>query len=128
MLRAAIGSLVDWASPGPASRYLATVAQHSRSPVANPHMWAARMANVSPRQLLLRGRPGWSVPPHVLDTLVPLFWLVAGLLLSYLYLHGASIWDLQSPQLPLPLFPPQAVILSVLLVTPIRRWWLYLLA
>jgi len=58
-------------------------------------------------------------------TLKITFWLVVGLLLSYIYSNAALVlpsW-IEAPD---PLFPPQAVILSVLLLTPMRRWWVYL--
>ncbi|HEY2593359.1 MAG TPA: hypothetical protein VGK33_05630 [Chloroflexota bacterium] len=55
----------------------------------------------------------------------PIFWLVVGLLVSYLYTR--IVTGLFAIELPLPLFVPQAVILSVLLLTPARGWWLYLL-
>jgi signal transduction histidine kinase len=55
----------------------------------------------------------------------PLVLLVVGVLLSLGY--NAVLWPLFTFTLPLPLFPPQAIILSVLLLTPTRHWWLYLL-
>ncbi len=55
----------------------------------------------------------------------PILWLVVGLLVSYLY--TGFVTGLFAITLPHPLFPPQAVILSVLLLTPARRWWQYLL-
>ena len=60
----------------------------------------------------------------------PVIWLTLGLLASFVYLYGpafAATDVTATPRLPVPLFPSQAVILSVLLLTP-RRWWpLYLL-
>jgi signal transduction histidine kinase len=55
----------------------------------------------------------------------PILWLILGLLVSYLY--SGFVTRLFAITLPYPLFLPQAVILSVLLLTPPRRWWLYLL-
>src|SRR5215831_10981930 len=55
----------------------------------------------------------------------PIVWLIIGLLVSYLY--TGFVTGLFAIRLPQPLFVPQAVILSVLLLTPARRWWLYLL-
>ncbi|HEY1291776.1 MAG TPA: ATP-binding protein [Chloroflexota bacterium] len=55
----------------------------------------------------------------------PIFWLIIGLLVSYLY--TGFVTGLFAITLPHPLFPPQAVILSVLLLTNASRWWLYLL-
>ena len=66
--------------------------------------------------------------------MLPLLWLAAGLLASYLYMDTTLFSSLllvnrdSVPVLPVPLFPPQAIILSVLLLTPTRRWWVYLLA
>jgi PAS domain S-box-containing protein len=57
--------------------------------------------------------------------LVPGVWLLIGLLVSYEYTGALS--PIFALTLPLPLFPQQAVILSVLLLTPVRTWWLYLL-
>jgi signal transduction histidine kinase/integral membrane sensor domain MASE1 len=54
----------------------------------------------------------------------PLIWLIVGVLVSLGY--NAVLWPLFTFTLPLPLFPPQAVVLSVLLLTPTRHWWLYL--
>ena len=59
---------------------------------------------------------------------------MVGLLASYVYLQTALFsavffaYEGSVPNLPVPFFPPQAIILSVLLLTPARRWWLYLLA
>jgi signal transduction histidine kinase/integral membrane sensor domain MASE1 len=55
----------------------------------------------------------------------PIFWLIVGLLVSYLY--TGFVTNVFAITLPHPLFLPQAVILSVLLLTPAHRWWLYLL-
>jgi signal transduction histidine kinase/integral membrane sensor domain MASE1 len=58
---------------------------------------------------------------------LPLFWLTLGLLASSVYLYGASLVRVEGHYAPpAPLFPPQAVILSVLLLTASRRWWLLL--
>ena len=68
------------------------------------------------------------------DNLWPLVWLVVGLLTSYIYIDAALLSTAlfgqrdPLPTLVIPLFPPQAVVLSVLLLTPPRCWWLYLLA
>jgi PAS domain S-box-containing protein len=67
-------------------------------------------------------------------TVLPLLWLVLGLLASYVYMQTALFstvffaYEGPVPALPVPFFPPQAIILSVLLLTPPRRWWVYLLA
>jgi signal transduction histidine kinase/integral membrane sensor domain MASE1 len=55
----------------------------------------------------------------------PILGLILGLLVSYLY--TGLVTNVFAVTLPHPLFLPQAVILSVLLLTPTRRWWLYLL-
>ena len=55
----------------------------------------------------------------------PIVWLIIGLLVSYAY--TGFVTGLFAITLPHPLFPPQAVILSVLLLTPVRCWWVYLL-
>src|SRR5215204_1909094 len=79
-------------------------------------------------------RSVWRAPPDLRDTAVPLLWLAAGLLASYLYMDVARISSVlfreqdPVPSLPIPLFAPQAIIFSVLLLTPRRRWWAYLLA
>jgi signal transduction histidine kinase len=59
------------------------------------------------------------------DTLRPTLWVLFGLLLTDVYLFIA----LAAPPgyvAPIPLFLPQAVTLSALLLTPPRRWWLLL--
>jgi signal transduction histidine kinase/integral membrane sensor domain MASE1 len=79
-------------------------------------------------------RSAWRAPPDLRDAALPLLWLAAGLLASYLYMDAALFSAVlftdrvPIPTLPVPLFPPQAIILSVLLLTPLRRWWLYLVA
>src|SRR5215203_3320050 len=81
-----------------------------------------------------RDRSAWFSTPDLLDSLWPLFWLVAGLLTSYIYIDAALLSTAlfgerdPIPTLVVPLFLPQAVVLSVLLLTPSRRWWVYLLA
>jgi signal transduction histidine kinase/integral membrane sensor domain MASE1 len=56
----------------------------------------------------------------------PLLWLVAGQLASTLYVYGTRLVRAPSPQAPpVPLYPPTAILLAVLLLTPSRRWWLY---
>jgi signal transduction histidine kinase/integral membrane sensor domain MASE1 len=56
----------------------------------------------------------------------PLLWLVVGQLASTLYLYGTRLVRAPSPQAPpVPLYPPTAILLAVLLFTPPRRWWLY---
>ena len=70
-------------------------------------------------------RPSWLVADGFRRALVPACWLLAGLLVSHAYLYGLVLvpgWSVA----PLPLFTPQAIILSALLLTPIRRWWIYL--
>ena len=60
----------------------------------------------------------------------PAVWLTLGLVASFVYLYGPAFaaTDLTATErVPVPLFPSQAVILSVLLLTPRRWWWLYLL-
>ncbi|HEY7059934.1 MAG TPA: ATP-binding protein [Chloroflexota bacterium] len=78
-------------------------------------------------------RSAWRVPADLRAATRPLLWLVVGLLASYVYmdlaLFSAALFEdrLPVPTLPVPLFPPQAIILAVLLLTPTRRWWVYLL-
>jgi signal transduction histidine kinase/integral membrane sensor domain MASE1 len=74
-----------------------------------------------------RGR-AWRLPADLRESLLPVLWLAVGLLANFVYVNAASFSALFAAGLPLPLFPPQAIILSVLLLTPPRRWWLYLLA
>jgi signal transduction histidine kinase/DNA-binding response OmpR family regulator/integral membrane sensor domain MASE1 len=60
----------------------------------------------------------------------PLVWLTVGVLASYVYIFGPAFFVPALPgipPLPVPLFPPQAIMLAVLLLTPRSRWWLYLL-
>src|SRR4249920_203073 len=64
------------------------------------------------------------VPDDVRTTMLPLAWLIAGVLLSFNYCRFSG--SLLVHSLPLPLYPQQGVILAVLLLTPPRRWWLYL--
>ena len=74
-----------------------------------------------------RFRPLVRVPAGFRDVLLPLLWLTLGLLASIAYLVGAALIDVPA-LLIVPVFPQQAVTLSVLLLTPPRRWWLYVLA
>jgi len=58
----------------------------------------------------------------------PSFWLLVGLVLSACYLFGAALVPTPfSNNLPEPLYPPEAIVLAVLLLTPARRWWVFLL-
>jgi signal transduction histidine kinase len=52
--------------------------------------------------------------------------MAIGLLVSFAYVYSAAFSLFSRAQLPRPLFTSLAVILSVLLLTPTRRWWLYL--
>src|SRR3954471_21005356 len=52
--------------------------------------------------------------------------MVIGLLLSFAYVYSGAFSLFSRAQLPRPLFTSLAVILSVLLLTPRRNWWLYL--
>ena len=52
--------------------------------------------------------------------------MAIGLLLSFAYMYCGAFSLFSRAQLPRPLFTSLAVILSVLLLTPPRRWWLYL--
>src|SRR5690348_15426016 len=57
----------------------------------------------------------------------PLGWLAIGVLASTVYLYAAMLVRVEGRfTLPAPLFPPQAVILAVLLLTSPRQWWLLL--
>ncbi len=69
----------------------------------------------------------WGDRGYLRVALLPLFWLAVGLLLSFAYLVGAALMNVPARQI-VPVYPQQAVILSVLLLTPPARWWLYLLA
>jgi PAS domain S-box-containing protein len=79
-----------------------------------------------------RAALGYSVAPFTWgrwwalsrQDLAPVLWLLVGLLVSYEYTGALS--PIFAFTLPLPLFPQQAVILAVLLMTPVRTWWLYL--
>jgi signal transduction histidine kinase len=68
------------------------------------------------------------LPTDLASILWPAFWLTVGLTASFAYKHAADFSPMTSAGLPHPLFPSQAVILSVLLVTPARHWALYLAA
>jgi hypothetical protein len=68
------------------------------------------------------------LPIDRLGILWPAFWLVVGLSASFAYRHAANFTPMTSAGLPHPLFPTQAVILSVLLTTSARHWWLFLVA
>jgi signal transduction histidine kinase len=70
----------------------------------------------------------WRVVPDVGRDARPILWLALGILASFVYLDAAAFTSLLTINLPLPLFAPQAVILSVLLLTRRERWWLYLAA
>jgi signal transduction histidine kinase len=52
--------------------------------------------------------------------------MAIGLFVSFAYIYSAAFGVFSRAQLPRPLFTSLAVILSVLLLTPARRWWLYL--
>ena len=59
----------------------------------------------------------------------PTWWLLVGLLASTFYLFGARLVPIPvSLNLPEPLYPPAAIVLAVLLLTPPRTWWVFLLA
>src|SRR4051812_40849229 len=62
--------------------------------------------------------------------LQPLVWFTLGWLLSSAYIYGPLLYGPSGvqkvPELPLPLFPSQAVILAALLLTQRSQWWLYL--
>ena len=58
----------------------------------------------------------------------PTWWLLVGLLASASYLFGARLVPIPaSLNLPEPLYPPVAIVLAVLLLTPSRTWWVFLL-
>ena len=92
------------------------------------------MAKVVAALVPANRRAARRAPADLRGTVLPLLWLAAGLLASYLYMDTTLFSSLllvnrdSVPVLPVPLFPPQAIILSVLLLTPARRWWVYLLA
>ena len=71
-------------------------------------------------------RPVVRVPAGFRDAALPLLWLILGLVVSTAYLVGADLVGVPIPIIA-PVFPPTAVVLAVLLLTPTRRWWLYLL-
>jgi signal transduction histidine kinase/integral membrane sensor domain MASE1 len=83
------------------------------------------MANVASLPPSISSEPAPRVFDDLRRTLKIAFWLIVGLLLSYTYSNAALVlpnW-IEAPD---PLFLPQAVILSVLLLTPTRRWWVFL--
>jgi signal transduction histidine kinase/integral membrane sensor domain MASE1 len=68
------------------------------------------------------------LPTDLASILWPAFWLFVGLLLSTFYLFGAALVPAPfSDNLPEPLYPPEAIVLAALLLTPARRWWLLLI-
>src|SRR3954452_13910353 len=65
----------------------------------------------------------WLTKAELRGALRPALWVLVGVLVGDAYLFGL----LQAPLVfvaTVPLFLPQAVILSALLLTPPRRWWL----
>src|SRR5947207_1243709 len=65
-------------------------------------------------------------PADLRSSIAPLLWLIAGFVLTQLYIRGIVFpADLLAP---LPTFPPQAIILTVLLLTPVRQWPIFLTA
>src|SRR5260370_12173029 len=92
------------------------------------------MAKGAARPAPLRIRFAWPTPADLRGSVLPLLWMASGLLASYIYMDTALFSAVllanegPVPKLPLPFFPPQALILPVLLLTPPRRSWLYLLA
>jgi len=81
-----------------------------------------------------RDRSAWFPTPDRPESLWPLVWLVGGVITSYIFTDAALLSTAlfgqrdPVPRLVVPLFLAQAIILPVLLLTPPRRWWIYLLA
>jgi len=74
--------------------------------------------------LLLAARHATELP----GILWPAWWLLVGLVASAFYLFGARLVPAPvSLNLPEPLYPPAAVVLAVLLLTPPHTWWVFLL-
>src|SRR5262249_15432962 len=69
--------------------------------------------------------PRLSMPRARLEDVLSIAWLIIGLLISYIY--TGIFTRLFAVSLPHPLSVPQAIILSVLLLTPTGTWWVYLL-
>jgi two-component system, LuxR family, sensor kinase FixL len=69
-------------------------------------------------------RSSWRASPFH-GTVRPLLWLLIGVSLSHAYVNGLLFPDHWTVA-PLPLFAPQAVVLSVLVLTQTRLWWLLL--
>jgi signal transduction histidine kinase len=86
------------------------------------------MAKTTSQPILLSGLAVTGLPATLRDCAPALFWLVLGLGASYLYLLASALPSPYTFNLPVPLFPPQAIILAVLLLTPKRHWGVYLLA
>jgi integral membrane sensor domain MASE1 len=63
----------------------------------------------------------WLAAPELRGALRPTLWVLFGMLVHDVYLFGGLGPAFVAP---VPLFLPQAVILSALLLTPPRRWWL----
>ena len=75
----------------------------------HPSTWPAQL-------VLLRTREGRL---SLWRSTIPLLGFAAAYLAAYVYGNGLSS--------PAPLWPPDAILLSALLLTPPRRWWIYLL-
>src|SRR4051812_39484471 len=91
------------------------------------------MIEISGQRESIAPQTGWRLPEYLHGLAKPSFWLLVGLIASlgynyaaYAYAAYAANLGPSAPELPYPFFPPQAVILCVLLITPIRHWWFYL--
>jgi len=70
------------------------------------------------------------VKPHTQTLVAGWHHAVIGLLVAGVYFAGTKIgFALTPPQTPIAVFwPPNALLLAAFLLTPVRRWWIYLLA
>jgi integral membrane sensor domain MASE1 len=103
------------------------------SALGSGRAWQDAAAKRASRPVPLGTRFARRAPSGLRGSALPLVWLVAGILASYLYMDTALLSTVlipyrdPVPALPVPLFPVQATLLCVLLLTPRRRWWVYLL-
>src|SRR5262245_59674001 len=92
-------------------------ARYSTKRVSPHETWKTRMQTL---------RASWEA---ILPEALPILWVVLGLLAFDLYIFAGRFIPSQFTNVPIsPLYLPVAVVTSVLVLTPQRRWWLYLLS
>jgi PAS domain S-box-containing protein len=83
--------------------------------------WPPRLADWRAQVVALYQRVNWA---KVWRAARPVAIFAGAYLVAWSYLYVATFLGAQPP--PAPLFPPGAVLLCALILTPPRRWWLYL--